>query len=242
MAQQISVAVRETCRVVAGLPFPDAVPLWPWHRARLTAAGCDDDLLAVAEAAAAHEVAARRGPPTPRLRLTVTVHPDGTVAARLQRRLSSLDVPGGPTLAVVHVAAAPDLPHGPAKPADRGPWDEALRAARRLGARQAVLVGPYDAIIDGATANLWLVMRGTLVTPPAPPAVPGVARAWLLEHAKELGLPFEVRRVSPEELDLAEEIFLTNAFGGAAGVCDRSGAVVERVRTAFARLWGTGRE
>ncbi len=230
-------ALKETCRVVAGRSFPQAVPLWPWHRARLEAGGCGAALMAEAEARAAAAVEAWGGPASSRLRLTVTADPDGTAAARCEQRLSSLDVPGGPVLAVVHVARAPELPSGPAKPVDRSAWDGPLSQARRLGAHQAVLAGPDDRVIDGATATLWLVMRGVLVTPPAPPAVPGVARAWLLEGAPGLGLTTRVDDVCPDDLGLAEELFLTNAFAGAIAARGHGGPVGAQVKAAFAGLW-----
>ena len=232
-----AVALRETCRVVVGRPFPEAVPLWPWHRARLAAGGCGPVLLAAAESAAADAIAAYQGPAGPRIRLTVVAEPDGSARASCERRLSSLDVPSGPVVALVSVSATPVLPAGPAKPADRSPWDAAQAQARRLGAHQALLVGPDHTIIDGGTATLWLAMRGVLVTALAPPAIPGVARAWLLEHAASLGLRTDVRPVAPEDLDFAEEVLLTNAFAGAIAVRGSGGKVAEVARWAFAGLW-----
>jgi branched-subunit amino acid aminotransferase/4-amino-4-deoxychorismate lyase len=232
-----AVALNETCRVVAGRPWPDAVPLWQWHEARLLAGGCGRPLLSRAAASAREAVAGGTRTHGRRLRLTVTVRPDGDVNSVVERRLSSLDVPGGPVLAMVHVPEAPDLPPGPAKPADRSAWDHAMSQARRLGAHQALLVDSSGHVVDGATASLWLVARGMLVTPPAPPAVPGVARAWLLEHAGALGLNARAEALLPEDLDLAEEVFLTNAFGGCVAARGRGGAVTSRVSEAFASLW-----
>lgn len=232
-----TVALKETCRAVIGRPFPDAVPLWRWHLARLEAGGCDAAELAAVERAAIVALADYGGPAGPRVRLTVVAEPDGTAHALCERRLSSLDVPAGPIVALVSVTSSPPLPEGLAKPADRSPWDAAQARARRLGAHQALLVGPEGAIIDGGTATLWLVTRGTLVTPPAPPAIPGVARAWLLEHASDLRLPIEVRRVSPEDLDTAEELFLTNAFAGGVPVRGRGGRTAQLVGGAFAHVW-----
>jgi hypothetical protein len=232
-----TVPLKETCRAVAGRTWPEAVPLWPWHEARLLAGGCDGVSLDRAALAARDAVAAWTGPSGPRLRLTVTVTPPGEVHAAVERRLSSLDVVGGPVPAVVHVAESPALPPGPAKPADRSSWDEAMSQARRLGAHQALLVDPSGFVVDGGTATLWLVVRGSLVTPPAPPAVPGVARAWLLEQAPALGLEARIEPVRPEGLDDAEELFLTNAFAGCVALRGRGGRVSTHVGEAFAALW-----
>lgn len=208
------------------------------HRARLAASGLDEAMLTAAEASARDACAAYDGPASTRLRLTITVSRDGAITSELERRLSSLDVPEGPTIAVVHVREAPVLPPGPAKPADRSAWDAAMHQARRLGARQAILADDDGLVIDGGTANLWLVMRGRLVTPPSPPAVPGVARAWLLEAASGLGLETSTEAVPVEDLGTAEELFLTNAFAGAVAVRGRGGPVTRSVRAAFDELWG----
>jgi branched-subunit amino acid aminotransferase/4-amino-4-deoxychorismate lyase len=243
------VALRETCRVVAG-----RVPLWRYHRARLEAGGCGDALLAAADEVMLDAVSAWRGqaPGSSRVRLTLVANPEGSVSARVERRLSSLDVPGGPAVALVEVATPPTQPHGAAKPADRTYWHEAQRRARALGADQALLVSGEageagepgsvldgGSVVDGGNATVWIVIDGAIVTPPAPPAVAGVARAFLLEALAGAGTPARVGPVAPALLDAADEVFLTNAFGGAVHVRGRGpGPVFDRVARIFAAMWG----
>ena len=231
-----TVGLRETCRVVEGA-FPEAVPLWPWHRARLRAGGCDEDLLVLVESKADAAVSAYEGRYGPRVRLSIAVDPTGLVLATCERRLSSLDVPGGPTLGLVTPAVLPGPAPGPAKPLDRSAWDAALRVARDAGADQGVLVGTGGEIADGTTANLWAVSAGVLHTPAAPPAIPGVARAWLLAQAVDLGLEVRVGPFAASDLRLADELFLTNALAGAVAVRGRGGPVTARVIAAFTDLW-----
>lgn len=227
-----TVALKETCRVVHG-----AVPLWPFHRARLAAGGCGEALLALAEARALEAAAAWPDPATRRARLTVVVREDASVTAEVTRRSSSLDVPRGPIVARIDVDASPALPPGSAKPADRSAYDDAHRRARALGARQGILVGPDGLVIDGSTATVWIVEGGALVTPPAPPAVPGVARAFILASARDAGLAARVEPITWERFEAADEAFLTNAFGGAMPVRGRGGAVYARVAELFAGVW-----
>lgn len=230
------VSLRETCRVVEG-----GIPLWRWHRARLEAGGCSESMLICAELTAfplAGEYEDAR--PGQRVRLSLSVGMDGEAAASVSRELSSLDVVGGPVCVRVDVDGAPELPPGAAKPLDRSFWDDAQRVAYAADAHQAVLVGPDGLVIDGGTATVWTVEGGVLVTPPAPPAIAGVARAWLLERAGAVGLRAEVEPMPWERFEAADEALLTNAFGGAVAVRGRGGPVCERVVAEFDRLWREG--
>ncbi len=159
------------------------VPLWPYHRERLKAGGCGATLLARIDERVGDAAAEWDSSPGSRSRLTVTVSPTGDVSVGVSQRLSSLDVPGGPVAIRVDVSGPPPLPPGAAKPADRAWWDEAQRYARSVGAHQAIQVGPDGLVVDGGTATVWIAEGGLISTPPAPPAVAGVARAFLLEQA-----------------------------------------------------------
>jgi branched-subunit amino acid aminotransferase/4-amino-4-deoxychorismate lyase len=226
-----AVPLRETCRLVSG-----RVPLWPYHRRRLASGGCGERQLVDADAAVAREASGWRGPDSSRLRLTIVATPDGRVDARVQRRLSSLDVPAGPVAVLVEVDAAPELPPCAAKPVDRSWWDAAQRTARALGGDQA-LIHCGGALIDGGSANVWAVADGVLLTPPAPCAVAGVARAFLLAQCASAGIPARVCEIGVRALDEADELFLTNAFAGAKAARGRGGAVFERVSALFEQMW-----
>jgi 4-amino-4-deoxychorismate lyase len=223
--------LRETCRLVAG-----RVPLWEYHRARLATGGCGSELLEEATRVVAEAAASWTGQASSRLRLTLVVTPDGIAEATVQQRLSSLDVPGGPTTAFVQVDRPPWLPPGAAKPADRSWWDDAQRRARWAGGHQAVIVC-NGTIVDGGTASVWAVADGVAITPPAPDAVAGVARAFLLDELARGGVPARVEPLSPQAFLAADEAFLTNAFGGAVAVRERGGPFFERVAAIFAELW-----
>ena len=225
--------LRETCRLVAG-----RVPLWEYHRARLATGGCGSDLLAEADRVVAEAAASWTGAASSRLRLTVIVTPDGIAEATVQQRLSSLDVPGGPETAFVEVGAPPWLPPGAAKPADRSWWDDLQRRARWSGGHQAIVVCG-GTVVDGGTASVWAVIDGVVVTPPAPDAIAGVARAFLLDALERAGVPARVAALSPREFESADEAFLTNAFGGAVAVRERGGPVFERVAATFSDLWSS---
>lgn len=242
------VALRETMRVEGG-----CVPLLDHHLARLAAGGAGPTTLARAREAVAREVAgasASSGAKAPGVsghgrgrgcaRLTLTVEPEGAMEARYSTVPSSLDVPGGPVSAPVEVGAVPPLPPGAAKPADRRLWDEAHASASRSGAHQAALHTADGVLVDGSTATLWLVSEGRLATPPAPPAVAGVARGLVFELAARRAIPCVERRLTLAEFEEADEVFLSNAYGGIAPVRGRSGPVSEALVADLAEEYASG--
>jgi branched-subunit amino acid aminotransferase/4-amino-4-deoxychorismate lyase len=229
-----AVALRETCRLAAG-----RVPLWPYHRRRLASGGCGEAMLLAADGLVEREAAGWTGVDSSRLRLTLVAGSDGSITARVQRRLSSLDVPHGPVAVRVDsdTAIPPILPAGAAKPVDRAWWDEAQRRARAAGGDQAIIVSPDGFVIDGGTASVWIVEDGAVVTPPAPPAVAGVARAYLLDALAETGESARIEPVSWERFEAADEAFISNAFGGCVAVRGRGGERAHAVAGLLAAIW-----
>jgi branched-subunit amino acid aminotransferase/4-amino-4-deoxychorismate lyase len=139
------------------------------------------------------------------------------------------------------VADAPDLPRGAAKPADRAWWDEAQRRARLEGGHQAAITGPDGTIIDGGTATIWIAEGPVLFTPPAPPAVAGVARAFLIQAAPDAHIRVEVEPITWERFESADEAFLTNALAGVVPVRGREGMVFRAVAEFFEEMWRASR-
>jgi para-aminobenzoate synthetase/4-amino-4-deoxychorismate lyase len=228
------VALRETMRVVGG-----RLPLVDRHLARLAVGGCGASTLArVRSECSAALASADFGIHDP-ARLGVTVTPDGRVTAALSAAPSSIAVPGGPRVQTVTVPALPVLPAGAAKPADRSFWDRAHAAAIASGADQALLVTPEGVLVDGSTASVWLVIDGHLFTPPAPPAVAGVARELVFDIARELRIAAEEATLTVDDLASADEVFLSNAVGGVVPARGRGGpttaAIAAEVEAAFAR-------
>lgn len=224
-------ALRETMRVVAG-----RVPLLQRHLERLAVGGCGPTTLARVRAAVEVELAAA-DVAAPFLRLGVTVTPDGGVATGLSDQSSTLSVPGGPVAVPVEIAELPELPTGAAKPASRRFWDRAHHRADLAGAHQAVLHQPDGTLIDGSTANVWLIRDGVLLTPPAPPAVAGVARELVFDLARQLGIEACERVLTLHDLETADEVALSNAVGGFVSVRGRGGPIVARMSEAVERAF-----
>ena len=68
-------------------------------------------------------------------------------------------------------------------------------------------------ITEGAASNLFQVRNGVLVTPPCgPDLLPGITRHLVLELAAANGIPFREAAITEQELEQAEEIWLTSSY------------------------------
>jgi branched-chain amino acid aminotransferase len=123
-------------------------------------------------------------------------------------------------------AAIASAPHPGGPPRLRGaklsgaylPLLTALAEARDRRCDEAILLDGDGRVVEASTANLFAVRGGTLVTPSAPFALPGVTRRCVLELAPPLGLRCEERALPVDELLAADEIFLTSTARGVVGL------------------------
>jgi branched-chain amino acid aminotransferase len=118
----------------------------------------------------------------------------------------------------------------------------ALAEARARGGSEAVFANTAGNLCEGSGSNVFLVLDGTLVTPPlSSGCLAGVSRAIVVEL---LGIPVEERDVPVAALARAGEAFLTSATrnvqpvrtvdGAALGACP--GPLTQRVAAAYAAL------
>lgn len=85
----------------------------------------------------------------------------------------------------------------------------AQEAARKARVKDALLVRDGMAL-EGAHNNLFAVFGGRLVTHPASNQIlHGITREFVLELAREEGIPVEARPIPVEELPEADELFFT---------------------------------
>jgi len=76
---------------------------------------------------------------------------------------------------------------------------------------EAILIKDGYAI-EGAASNLFVVLNGTIITPPKTNDIlPGITRDLVVEIARENTLPLEERAIRSEELHQAEEVWVTSA-------------------------------
>lgn len=82
--------------------------------------------------------------------------------------------------------------------------------AIKAGTEEAIMLS-YDGHVTECTGdNVFTVIKGTLVTPPADVgALEGITRGAVIGLAKKCGIPFKEKMLKIEDLYSAEEVFLT---------------------------------
>ncbi|MDO6429699.1 aminotransferase class IV [Flavitalea sp. BT771] len=87
--------------------------------------------------------------------------------------------------------------------------------AVRHGWDDCLVLNSLGRVADSSIANLFYVQGGTIYTPSlSEGCVAGVMRRWLIESLPAAGFRVEERPVAPEDLILAEEVFVSNAIRG----------------------------
>jgi branched-chain amino acid aminotransferase len=88
-----------------------------------------------------------------------------------------------------------------------------LREAHARGAAEALWLTDDEHVAEGAISTVFAVHADRLLTPPLEtPVLPGITRATVIELAAELGIPVEERPLRLDELQSADEVFLTNSM------------------------------
>ena len=89
----------------------------------------------------------------------------------------------------------------------------AMRAARALGAREALIEDRNGHVLEGAASNFFAVFSGILVTAPESAAIlPGITRAHVIELARARGIKIELREIAKSELASADEAFVCSSL------------------------------
>ncbi len=88
-----------------------------------------------------------------------------------------------------------------------------LLGALDAGADSVLLVDAVGNVVEGPGFNVFCVKGGTLVTP-ADGVLEGVTRRTVIEMARTLGLPLQLRALPADELRQADEVFLSTSGGG----------------------------
>ncbi|MGQ1838020.1 bifunctional anthranilate synthase component I family protein/aminotransferase class IV [Kocuria turfanensis] len=147
-----------------------------------------------------------------RLRITAVPTPGGALDVRVTStalppgpvppwRLVPVRLPGG--LGAHKWADRRALAHEP----EPGLWSRSC---------DPLLVDADGTVLETGRANLFAVLDGTVVTPPADGRIlPGVVRARALEALRRSGRRVEERPLRLEELAAATEVFVTNSVAGA---------------------------
>ena len=106
----------------------------------------------------------------------------------------------------------------------------ALNEALTSGYDEAMLLDDHGFVAEGSGENIFIVRDGVLYTPDTSSALEGITRDTLMELAADEGLTVREKRISRDEVYLADEAFFTG-----------SAAEVTPIREVDDRAIGTGK-
>jgi branched-chain amino acid aminotransferase len=106
----------------------------------------------------------------------------------------------------------------------------ALREAIDSGAEEALLLDNEGYVAEGSGENIFLVRGDRIYTPDLTSCLDGITRATVFALAAELGYTIEERRITRDEVYIADEAFFTG-----------TAAEVVPIRSLDGRIIGEGR-
>jgi branched-chain amino acid aminotransferase len=99
--------------------------------------------------------------------------------------------------------------------------------ARRQGADDALLLNAQGNIAEVSVANLFVVQRGTLLTPPTTDGcLDGITRGAVLELARSLAIPTIERSLGRMDVFGADEAFMTGTGAGIVRIASLDGETI----------------
>lgn len=91
----------------------------------------------------------------------------------------------------------------------------ALAEAQRLGAYEAIMLGPDGRVAEGSTSNVFAVRGGVLTTPALMTGIlAGITRQRVIELARGAGLAAGEGDLYPDDVRGADEVFITSSIRG----------------------------
>ncbi len=85
----------------------------------------------------------------------------------------------------------------------------ALQEAMRDGYDEALLLDAEGYVMEGSGENIFIVREGVLYTPDLTSALDGITRKTVITLAGELGIPVVEKRITRDEVYIADEAFFT---------------------------------
>jgi len=105
----------------------------------------------------------------------------------------------------------------------------ALKEALDTGHDEALLLDNQGFVMEGSGENIFLVSDGVIYTPDLTSALDGITRRTVMGLAAELGIPVVEKRITRDEVYIADEAFFTG-----------TAAEVTPIREVDGRMIGSG--
>ena len=85
----------------------------------------------------------------------------------------------------------------------------ALREAQAVGYDEALMLDTEGYVSEGSAENVFVIRDGVIYTPELTAALDGITRATVIQLATELGIPVREKRITRDEVYIADEAFFT---------------------------------
>jgi branched-chain amino acid aminotransferase len=118
----------------------------------------------------------------------------------------------------------------------------ALREALDAGAEEALLLDSEGYVAEGSGENFFLVREGVVYTPELTSCLDGITRRTAMTLARELGYEVRERRITRDEVYIADEAFFTGTAAEVLPIREldarrigdgRRGPITERIQAAY---------
>ena len=118
----------------------------------------------------------------------------------------------------------------------------ALREAQDAGCDEALLLDNEGYVAEGSGENIFLVKNNVIHTPELTSCLPGITRDTILTFARELGFEVVERRITRDEVYIADEAFFTGTAAEVLPIREvdgrtvgdgRRGPVTERLQALY---------
>jgi len=118
----------------------------------------------------------------------------------------------------------------------------ALQEAISGGADEAMLLDPEGYVAEGSGENIFLVKNGVIFTPEVTSCLNGITRNTILTLAAEHGLEVVEKRITRDEVYIADEAFFTGTAAEVTPIREvdgrqigagRRGPITEKLQTAY---------
>ena len=102
----------------------------------------------------------------------------------------------------------------------------ALREALSAGCDEALLLDPEGYVAEGSGENIFIVRDGVLYTPELTSALDGITRDTVFRLAGEFGLKIVEKRITRDEVYIADEAFFTGTAAEVTPIRELDGRMI----------------
>ncbi|PCM42815.1 branched-chain amino acid transaminase [Marinobacter sp. ANT_B65] len=102
----------------------------------------------------------------------------------------------------------------------------ALNEAIASGCEEALLLDNEGYVAEGSGENIFIMRNGVLHTPELTSCLEGITRQTILDFAGDLGIPVKERRITRDEVYIADEAFFTGTAAEVLPIRELDGRVI----------------